>query len=102
MTAPKKDSIRLTLTRDELIHLRDLMSIVLPPDGERTISSALSALTKSQMKEGILWKKISDLCAKNKIDIGSDAPDFYLDFAVPPVIGVFASASSESSEEEEE
>lgn len=95
----KKDSIRLTLTRDELIHLRDLMSVVLPPNGDKTVSSALSSLTKNQVKEGILWNKIIDLCVKNKIEIGSDAPDFYLDFAVPPSIGVFASSSEEYEEE---
>lgn len=99
MTTQKKDSIRLTLTRDELIHLRDLMSVVLPPDGDKTLSSALAALSKSQVKEGILWKKILDVCVKNKIDVGPDAPDFYLDFAVPPTLTVFASDSSDDEEE---
>jgi len=34
----------LQLSRFELLHLRDLMSILLPPNGEQTLSQALAAV----------------------------------------------------------
>lgn len=100
MAAKKKTStrasvIRLTLTKEELTHLRDLMSVVLPPDGERTLSKALSALKKNQVKEGILWKKVVDLCLSNGISVGTDAPDFIVDLSVSPTLDVFPSSSED-------
>lgn len=69
--------IKLELTPQELVHLRDLFSITLP-DGERTVSSCLAAITKRQTREGILWKKISTTCKQNSIPVGPEAPDFIL------------------------
>lgn len=91
---PKTNGISLPLTRDELKHLRDLMSIVLPPEGD-TVSKVLASLGKNQVKEALLWQKVADLCVKNGLAIGADAPDFYIDQISPPVLDVVASGSEE-------
>lgn len=80
--------VTLELTPQEIVHIRDLMSVTLPPDGERTVSSCLALITRRQVKEGMLWKKISAACKEHDIPIGSTAPDYHLDLCAP-VIDVF-------------
>jgi hypothetical protein len=94
----KVKTIRLEVTPQELVHIRDLMSIALPPDGERTVSSCLALITRRQVKEGILWKKIVAACKGNDIPIGDFAPDFHLDLCAP-VIDVFAINSEDELED---
>ena len=94
----KVKTIRLEVTPQELVHIRDLMSVALPPDGERTVSSCLALITKRQVKEGILWKKVATACKKNKLPIGEAAPDFFLDLCAP-VIDVFPANSDDELED---
>ncbi len=97
-TTKKVKTIRLEVTPQELVHIRDLMSVVLPPDGERTISSCLALITRRQVKEGLLWKKVSAACKRHKIPVGEQAPDYYLDLCAP-VIDVFAANTDDELED---
>ena len=62
------------------------------------MSSCLALITKRQVKEGLLWKKVSSACKRNKIPIGDTAPDFYLDLCAP-VIDVFPANSEDELED---
>lgn len=94
----KVKTLRLEVTPQELIHIRDLMSIVLPPDGERTVSSCLALITRRQVKEGMLWKKVANACKKHDIPIGASAPDYFVDLCAP-VIDIFHAHTDEETED---
>ena len=94
----KVKTIRLEVTAQELVHIRDLMSVALPPDGERTVSSCLALITKRQVKEGLLWKKVAAACKRNKLPIGDTAPDYFLDLCAR-VIDVFPANTEDELED---
>jgi hypothetical protein len=58
----KRKTYDLRLTRTEIAHLRDLFSVVLPPDIKKTLSQHLAELEDRSFVEEKLWDKISDLC----------------------------------------
>lgn len=63
------------LSVDELTHLRDLMSIVLPPEGTETISAVLAQLESRETVDESLWKKICMRCKLAGIPLDTDAPN---------------------------
>ncbi len=79
----------LRLTRFELLHLRDLMGILLPPDGAQTISQALACVEERSLIESILWEKLSKLCSEAKLPLDEEAPDFIVSTAGPTPLGIF-------------
>lgn len=84
----KGETHTLTLSRQQLIHLRDLMSIRLPPRYTRTISADLAKAEKRVSSESKLWKAIYEICENAKISTGHDAPDFSLELAATPRLEV--------------
>jgi hypothetical protein len=78
---------RLHLTTLEIIHLRDLMSILIPSSG-KTVSKALSETERRAVVDSLLWKKIEMLCKKESIPIGKDAPDFAIALTHTPMLDV--------------
>lgn len=74
----KVQTVELVITKEELVHLRDLFSILLPPDGKFTISRSLAYNESRPFIEGTLWTKIHDLCLENDIPVDGEAPDFFL------------------------
>ena len=79
----------LLLTKFELLHLRDLMSIILPPDGLQTVSQALANVEDRLFIESVLWNKLSKLCNEAQLPIGSEAPDYIIAPSAQPSLGVF-------------
>lgn len=79
----------LQLTRFELLHLRDLMAILLPPDGAQTVSQALAASEDRTIIESMLWDKVSKLCMDANLPVESEAPDYIIAPLAPPPMGVF-------------
>ncbi|MBM3194149.1 MAG: hypothetical protein FJZ60_00110 [Chlamydiae bacterium] len=79
----------LQLSRFELLHLRDLMSILLPPNGEQTLSQALAAVEDRNLIESILWEKMSALCSEAGLPLNGEAPDYIVAPTSPPPMGVF-------------
>lgn len=84
----KSSSYELKLTRQELIHLRDLFSILLPPNGETTLSEQLAIHKDREVVENSLWEKIYNLCLSSNISIEHKAPDFIVTFSSAPNITI--------------
>lgn len=85
----KHATFELTLTKFELLHLRDLMGILLPPDGAETISQSLASMEDRSLIESMLWDKVSKLCTDAKLPMESEAPDYIIAPTAPPPMGVF-------------
>jgi len=84
---PKKN-FSLRLTKQELLHLRDLFGVLLPSSMKSTISQSLAANQGRHLIESKLWNKISNLCLSADIPMGEEAPDFVATIVAPPDIGV--------------
>lgn len=71
-----KKSARISFDVDELIHLRDLFSVMFE-DGS-SVSERLSILLKREKLEIGLWQKIYKECENLKISTDKDAPNFLI------------------------
>src|SRR5579885_1048583 len=109
MPAKKKDkppqltpqpTWELLLTKTQLIHLRDLMSILLPPDGARTVSQVLAAGEARVVAETQLWADIAQLCRQAKIPINKQAPDFVVMVTGAPALDVVRIAEGPDEQEQ--
>lgn len=89
----KQKTVDLTLSKFELLHIRDLMSVMLPSDGQKTMSHLLAALENRQVIETMLWDKISKACEGCNIPIGDKAPDYLVAATGMTPLGVFQIAS---------
>ena len=96
----KKKIVQVTLTKYELLHLRDLMSITLPPDGSQTVSSSLAATENRQFIEVLLWRKISEACLQAGLPVGEEAPDYIVSPTGMTPLGVFQVSSDPSGSDE--
>jgi hypothetical protein len=82
--APKRvKTFSLQLSTDELTHIRDIMSVILPPDGSTRLSESLAVSEKRQMTESKLWQKVVELCLDAKLPVGDEAPDFFVGVTCP-------------------
>lgn len=93
----KHKTFSLKLNRYELLHLRDLFSIVLPPEGKQTVSSALAALENRTLVEALLWQKLSRSCEKAKLPVGEAAPDYVVAPVASPQLGIFQIAHEQET-----
>jgi len=91
---PKKN-FSLRLSKQELVHLRDLFGVLLPPDMRSTISQSLASSQERPLVESKLWGKIISLCNEAEIPMGDDAPDFVVTISGPPQLGVFEMISED-------
>jgi hypothetical protein len=99
--APKRvKTFSLQLSTDELTHIRDIMSVILPPDGSTRLSESLAVSEKRQMTESKLWQKVVELCLDAKLPVGDEAPDFFVGVSGPLVLGVFQLDQGEQSTDE--
>jgi hypothetical protein len=95
MTKEKKPKIHrqktydLTLTKLELLHIRDLFGVLLPPDGNKTLSQALAELEDRSLIETMLWQKVSHLCSEANLPLNNEAPDYIVAPVSTPQLGVF-------------
>ncbi len=78
----------LELTLHELVHFRDMMSLMLPPYGERTVSAALADVEGRSCVDGSLWSKLVTLCDAAHVPTGSSAPDYVISIVESPTIGI--------------
>ncbi len=88
----------LNLSNEEIIHLRDLMSILLPPDGILTLSQSLANSTNRSMLETKIWVKLTDLCKSVGIPTDDAAPDFAIGMTGMPTLTVYQLQSNETTE----
>lgn len=85
----KRKTYDLRLTKFELLHLRDMFSVVLPPDASKTLSQALAELEGRTLVESMLWKKIHTAAEAAGLPVGDDAPDYVVAHAGTPALSVF-------------
>jgi len=85
----RQQTYDLNLTKLELLHIRDLMGVLLPPEGETTLSKSLAAAEGRELIESSLWRKVADLCASANLPLGSEAPDYIVIPISHPKMGVF-------------
>lgn len=97
----KKDAtaqdVVLSLTKNELAHIRNMMSIVLPPTGEVRLSESLEAASRHRGVDKSLWRKVCKSCEEAGVEVGESAPDFVVGPSEPMSLTVYA-----IEEEEEE
>lgn len=79
----------LTLTKFELLHVRDLFSVLLPPDGAQTLSQALAEAEGRGLIESMLWEKVTALCESADLPLNDEAPDYIIAPISSPALGVF-------------
>lgn len=79
----------LSLTKYELLHVRDLLSVLLPPDGHQTLSQSLAESEGRSIIESMLWTKVTGLCEEAGLPTGDEAPDYIIAPTSTPALGVF-------------
>lgn len=85
----KQKTYELVVTKFELLHIRDLFSVLLPPDGGKTMSQALAELEDRSLIETMLWQKISQVCAEADLPLNNEAPDYIVAPVSTPRLGIF-------------
>lgn len=86
----------LKLSKLELVHLRDMLSILYPTPTEKTISQALAESEDRSFEENALWNKIAFLCSDAKVPIEDEAPDYAIMPVGPAPMGVFMLGQEDS------
>jgi len=89
----------LRLNMFELVHIRDMFSVVLPPDLTKTISQSLCEVEERQSDETALWAKIVGLCLRAGIPVGDDAPSYIIAPSGPQPLSVFQLEANEEGED---
>ena len=93
--AKKPSRCGISLTRDELELLRDIMGLVVPVHGEDDevregcLSEMLAEVTSRDLVEETLWKKVSEACARAGVGMGDAAPTFAVSVADMPTLRVY-------------
>jgi hypothetical protein len=90
----KRPTLELKLTQSELVHIRDLFGIMLPPDLKTTLSQALAESEGRSLVETNLWNKIVSACNAAGVPVGDDSPDFVVSSSGPPPLAIFQLDSS--------
>lgn len=96
----RKKTYEIRFTKYEILHLRDLMSICLPPEGKQTVSEMLASIENRILVESALWQKISNACENVGLPTGDEAPDYVVAPSGMTPLGVFQMASNPSGPEE--
>lgn len=99
-TSKKRKTYDLRLTKIELVHIRDMFSIVLPPELTKTLSQTLCEVEDRQADEVSLWAKIVSLCLTANIAVGDDAPSYVVAPTASPPLSVFQLATNEEGDDE--
>ncbi len=101
MSKPKEshETFLLELTRAELLHVRDLFSVKLPPEMANSVSQVLAESQGRSLIESSLWNKLTKQFVAARVPTGDSAPDFVVAVAGTPTIGVFQVDHSAEGEE---
>ena len=96
----RRKTFELRLTKFELLHLRDLFSVIITPELGKTLSQSLAELEDRPMVEKILWGKLSNVCQEAELPVESEAPDYVIAPTSAPGLGVFQLASEPLTEDQ--
>lgn len=98
----RRKTFTVRLTKFELIHLRDLFSVLLPSEMKETLSQRLAQSQDRALVEAKLWQKLARVCHEADLPMDDDAPDFVVAAAAAPPVGVFELAHEPAPPVEEE
>ena len=98
----RRKTFTVRLTKFELLHLRDLFSVLLPSEMKETLSARLAQSQDRALVEAKLWQKLVRVCNEAELPMDDDAPDFVVAASGAPPIGVFELAHEPSAPVEEE
>jgi hypothetical protein len=101
----KRKTFSLRLTRFELIHLRDLLSIRLATELSTTVSQALASGENRPIIEAKLWQTVAAACRDAGVSLDDEAPDFVCasePVTVRPAVGVYRIAEEPDQQASEE
>lgn len=90
---PKKKAFDLRLTAAELVHLRDLFGVRLPPEMKTTLSQALAGAVERPWVEARLWQKVAAACRLAGVPLDEGAPDYVVAVSGTPAINVYELAT---------
>jgi hypothetical protein len=85
----RRKTFTVRLTKFELLHLRDLFSVMLPTEMRETLSQRLALSQDRSLVEARLWQKLARACAEAELPMDDDAPDFVVAASGAPPVGVF-------------
>jgi ribosome biogenesis protein Tsr3 len=94
--AKKLETYSVAFTVDELLHLRDLFNVLLPPAAEITVSQSLAESEEREVIESNLWNKLSLVMESANVPMEDDAPDYVIAMSSPPSLAVFQIGPQES------
>jgi hypothetical protein len=89
MQVRKRKTFTLRLSKFELLHLRDLLSVMVPPELKQTVSQQLAAAEDRTLVETHLWNSVVDACKEAELPLGPEAPNYIVTATSSPSIGVF-------------
>ena len=81
-------TVTLNVTPAEIAHIRDLMSVLLPPSGDVTLGQAIALQEGRPYVDTVLFRKVYRACEEAGVPVGQAAPDFGLALASIPSITV--------------
>jgi hypothetical protein len=79
----------LSLSRAELVHLRDIMGVCIPSETGQTLSAMLAASEGREAVDASLWEKVSTLCKTIGVHLEDDAPDYVISPISIPMMNIF-------------
>jgi hypothetical protein len=98
----RRKTFVVRLTKFELLHLRDLFSVALPPEMKETLSQRLAQSQERVLVESKLWQKLVLACSEAGLPMGDDAPDFVVSASGAPPIGVFELAHEPATQDSDD
>lgn len=96
----KQKTYEVKFTKQELVHIRDLFSVVIPPDTKKTLSQQLAELEDRVYVEDRLWDKLARLCEEAKVPVDDESPDYIVVPTAPPPMGIFQLSPDEGEGDE--
>jgi len=96
------ETFEVRLTKPELEHLRDVMSVLIPDeDVPRSISIVLANAKNAAEAEQLLWQKIVKVCELANVDLEDDVPNYMVTPVTIPAMSICqVEFNSDDSEEE--
>lgn len=88
----------LSLSRAELVHLRDIMGVCVPSETGQTLSAMLAASEGRETVDASLWEKVSTLCKTAGVHLEDEAPDYVISPVSIPMMSIFRLQSDEELE----
>jgi hypothetical protein len=82
-------SSTMKLSQLEVVHLRDLMSVLLTTSSTTTLSEQLAENENRRHVESRLWEKVCDACAELDVPLENEAPEYVIGLAATPQLNVY-------------